>query len=408
LNHREQNDQRVGRAPAGWSGFVADYRRRTAEGEIGQVPVIAGLIAIGTIFQIASNGVFLDSFNLVNLTLQMAAVGTISVGVVLILLLGEIDLTAGMVSGLCAAVMAVVNVRMNYAAPVALLAGTLTGAAAGLLQGFWITRFGLPSFVVTLAGLIGWQGLLLYILGPTGTINLTDPAITGLAGTFFKAPVSYALAGVFVAYVALGPILAYRKRQAAGLMVPPLAFVTIRAVVVSAVVLATVFVLDDDRGISSSLVIFVGLVVAVDYLLRRTRFGRMIYAIGGNAEAARRAGIPVARVRMSVFVIASALAAWGGILGASRGLAVNQSAGQGAVLLNAIAAAVVGGTSLFGGRGTVWAALLGIVVIQSISNGMDLLSLQPSIKFMITGAVLLTAVTIDAVLRRGGRTFWRS
>jgi D-xylose transport system permease protein len=168
-------------------------------------------------------------------------------------------------------------------------------------------------------------------------------------------------------------------------------------------VLIAVVTLDADRGLSSSLVLFVGLVVAMDYLLRRTRFGRMIYAIGGNAEAARRAGIPVARVRTIVFVMASTLAAWGGILAASRGLSVNQSAGQGMVLLNAIAAAVVGGTSLFGGRGTAWAALLGIIVIQSISNGMDLLSLQPPIKYMVTGGVLLTAVTIDAVLRRGQR-----
>jgi D-xylose transport system permease protein len=328
-------------------------------------------------------------------------VGTISVGVVLVLLLGEIDLTVGIVSGLCAAVMAVLNVKHGVSAPLALLAGTLTGVAVGLVQGFWITRFGIPSFVVTLAGLIGWQGLLLYVLGPTGTINLNDPTITGLAGTFFTGPLAYALAGVFLLYVALGPLLTHRRRRAAGLSVPPVMFVAIRAAVVSVAVLIAVATLDSDRGLSSSLIFFVGLVVVMDFLLRRTRFGRMIYAIGGNAEAARRAGIPVKRVRTIVFVLASTLAAWGGILGASRGLAVNQSAGQGAVLLNAIAAAVVGGTSLFGGRGSVWAALLGIIVIQSISNGMDLLSLQPSIKFMITGGVLLTAVTIDAVLRRG-------
>jgi D-xylose transport system permease protein len=401
MSSTQEDDPRVIREQAGLAGLVADLRRRIAQRDIGQLPVIVGLIAICTIFQIASDGVFLDSFNLVNLTLQMAAVGTLSIGVVLVLLLGEIDLTAGIVSGLCAAVMAVLNVKLGMSAPVALLAGTLTGTAVGLVQGFWITRFGIPSFVVTLAGLIGWQGLLLYVLGPTGTVNLKDPVITGLAGTFFKGPLAYGLAGLFLAYVAVGPLLAYRKRRAAGLTVQPLAFVAIRAAAVSVVVLVAVLTLDSDRGVSSGLVLFVGLVIGMDYLLRRTRFGRMIYAIGGNAEAARRAGIPVARVRTIVFVLASTLAAWGGILGASRGLAVNQSAGQGAVLLNAIAAAVVGGTSLFGGRGSVWAALLGIIVIQSISNGMDLLSLQPSIKFMITGAVLLTAVTIDAVLRRG-------
>jgi D-xylose transport system permease protein len=401
MSSTQENDPRVIREQGGLRGLVADYRRRIAQRDIGQLPVIIGLVVICTIFQITSKGVFLDSFNLVNLTLQMAAVGTISIGVVLILLLGEIDLTAGVVSGLCASVMAVLNVKLGYSAPVALLLGTLTGTAVGLFQGFWITRFGIPSFVVTLAGLIGWQGLLLYVLGPTGTVNLKDPVITGLAGKFFTGGLAYGLAALFIAYVAAGPLLAYRKRRAAGLTVPPLLFVAIRAVLVSIIVLLAVMTLDSDRGISSSLVIFVGLVVIMDYLLRRTRFGRMIYAIGGNAEAARRAGIPVKTVRTIVFVLASTLAAWGGILSASRGLAVNQSAGQGAVLLNAIAAAVVGGTSLFGGRGSVWAALLGIIVIQSISNGMDLLSLQPSIKFMITGAVLLTAVTIDAVLRRG-------
>ena len=407
MSSTQENDPRVIHGQAGLRGLAADYRRRIAQGDIGQLPVVVGLIAICTIFQLASDGVFLDSFNLVNLTLQMAAVGTIAIGVVLVLLLGEIDLTAGIVSGLCAAVMAVLNVKHGVSAPVALLAGTLTGTAVGLLQGFWITRFGIPSFVVTLAGLIGWQGLLLYVLGPTGTVNLKDPLITSLAGTFFQGPVAYGLAALFLAYVAGGPLLEFRKRRAAGLSVQPLAFVALRAVLVSVVVLLAVAKLDSDRGISSGLVFFVGLVVGMDYLLRRTRFGRMIYAIGGNAEAARRAGIPVQRVRTIVFVLASTLAAWGGILAASRGLAVNQSAGQGAVLLNAIAAAVVGGTSLFGGRGTVWAALLGIIVIQSISNGMDLLSLQPSIKFMITGVVLLTAVTIDAVLRRGQRVAGR-
>lgn len=398
-----ENDPRMIREQGGLAGLVADYRRRIAQGDIGQLPVLVGLVVICTIFQLASDGVFLGSFNVVNLTLQMAAVGTIAVGVVLILLLGEIDLTAGILSGLCAAVVAVLNVKHGVGAPLALVAGVGTGALVGLVQGFWITRFGIPSFVVTLAGLIGWQGLLLYVLGPTGTVNLKDPAITGLAGTFFRGGVAYAIAAAFLAYVAIGPILAYRRRQRAGLVVPPILFVVVRAALVSVATIAVVVKLNADRGISSGLVIFVGLVILLDFVLRRTRFGRMIFAVGGNAEAARRAGIPVQRVRIIVFMLASTLAAIGGILSASRLLAVNQSAGQGQVLLNAIAAAVVGGTSLFGGRGSAWAALLGVIVIQAISNGMDLLSLQPSIKFMITGGVLLTAVTIDAVLRRGQR-----
>jgi D-xylose transport system permease protein len=207
-------------------------------------------------------------------------------------------------------------------------------------------------------------------------------------------------AALFIAYVALGPLVTQRRRRAAGLAVPPVAFVAIRAIVIAAFTILAVIVLDADRGISSGLLFLVGAVVVMDFVLRRVRFGRMIYAIGGNAEAARRAGIPVMRVRIIVFMLASTFAAVGGILGASRLLAVNQSAGTGPVLLNAIAAAVIGGTSLFGGRGSMWAALLGTMVIQSISNGMDTLSLSSGIKFMVTGGVLLFTVTIDSVLRK--------
>ncbi|MEZ4361082.1 MAG: hypothetical protein R3B48_12935 [Kofleriaceae bacterium] len=396
-----EHDPRVIEERADLASLLADYRRRLRQGDVGQLPVVVGLLVIWAIFYFASGGVFLSSFNLVNLTLQMAAVGSIAVGLVLVLLLGEIDLSAGVVSGMCAAVMAALSVRSGLPAPAAVALALGVGAAVGALHGVWITRFGIPSFVVTLAGLIAWQGLLLRVLDRTGTINLKDPFITGLAGTFYNGATAYALAAAFLAYVALGPVLAHRKRKAAGLSVAPLAYVVARAGVVSALVLVAIAVLTADRGISSSLVYLVGLVVVLDFILRRTRFGRMIYAIGGNAEAARRAGMPVKRVRTLVFALASMLAAWGGILGASRLLAANQSAGQDDVLLNAIAAAVIGGTSLFGGRGSVWAALLGIIVIQSISNGMDLLSLQPAIKFMITGGVLLTAVTLDAVLRRG-------
>ncbi|HEX4418977.1 MAG TPA: hypothetical protein VH165_13790 [Kofleriaceae bacterium] len=395
-----EHDPRVVEERAGLSGVLSEYGRRLRQGEIGQLPVVVGLIVIGTIFQVASHGVFLNPFNLVNLTLQMAAGGTISVGIVLVLLLGEIDLSAGVVSGMCAAVMAVLTTQKGLPAAPAIGLSLAAGLAVGALHGVWITRFGIPSFVVTLAGLIAWQGGLLLVLGKTGTINLRDPLITALAGTFLKGPLAFGCAAVFLLYVAVGPLITRAQRQKAGLTVPPLAFVAVRAVAISACVIAAVLVLDADRGISSGLLFLVGAVIVMDFVLRRMRFGRMVYAIGGNAEAARRAGIPVQRVRAIVFMLASMFAAWGGILGASRLLAVNQSAGQGDVLLNAIAAAVIGGTSLFGGRGSVWAALLGIMVIQSISNGMDLLSLSSSIKFMITGGVLLSTVTIDAVLRR--------
>ena len=395
-----EHDPRVVAEQGGVRGFVAGYGRRLREGDVGQLPVLLGLVIIAIIFQHYSNGTFLTPFNMVNLTNQMAAVGTMSVGVVLILLLGEIDLSVGIVSGMCAAVMAVLTVSMDVSPALGLGLGILTGTAVGLFQGAWITLFGIPSFVVTLAGLIGWQGLLLHVLGKTGTINLNDALIIGLTNTYFKGTTAYVLVALFLAYVAGGPILAQLRRRRAGLTAP-ISFVVVRGAVISAAVFAAAIALERDRGIGLGLVFLLGLIVIMDFILRRTRLGRMIYAIGGNAEAARRAGLPVQRIRVLVFVLASTLAAWGGMLGASRLRAVNQSAGQGSVLLNAIAAAVIGGTSLFGGRGTVWSALFGILVIQSISNGMDMLSLQPSIKMMVTAGVLLAAVTIDAILRRG-------
>jgi len=393
----QNSDQRPGLA-----GLLGEYRRKLARGDVGQLPVIVGLVVIAAVFQYFSDGVFLSRFNLVNLTFQMGAGGSIAVGVVLVLLLGEIDLSAGVVGGLSAAVMAVLNVRYGLSGPAAVAISVLVGMAVGAFQGTWTTRFGIPSFVVTLAGLIGWQGAMLYVLGRTGSINLLNPFIVGLAGTFFHGPMAYCFAALFIAYVAIAPMLRDRRRRAAGLTVPSTAVNLVRAVVITVLVIAVVILLEQDRGVSSGLLFLLGIVVTMDFVLRRTRFGRMIYAVGGNTEAARRAGIPVRRVRALVFMLASMFAAWGGVLGASRLLAVNQSAGQGSVLINAIAAAVIGGTSLFGGRGSVWAALLGYTVIQSISNGMDLLSLDSSIKFMITGGVLLATVTIDAVLRGSG------
>ena len=395
------DDPRVVADRPGLSGTLATYRTRIARGDIGQLPVLIGLLVIWLVFYAASSGTFFSPFNLVNLALQMAAVGTIAVGVVFVLLLGEIDLTVGIVSGLCAGVMAVLNVKMGLPGPVAVVAAVLTGMAIGLVQGLWITRFRIPSFVVTLAGLIGWQGALLYVLGSTGTINLRDPFITSLAGTFFTGWAAAAFGVAFVGYLVGTSYLVRSRRLAAGLGAEPLSALVVRSVVIAAFIAGGILALAQDRGVPLSLVFLVGLVVLMDHVAKRTRFGRMVFAVGGSREAARRAGIPVSAVRVAVFALASTCAAWGGVLAASRLLAVNQSAGSGDVLLNAIAAAVIGGTSLFGGRGTVWAALLGILVIQSISNGMDLLSLDSSVKFMITGAVLLVAVTIDAIARRG-------
>jgi len=395
------DDPRVIASVAGLRGTLAGYRARIARGDIGQLPVLIGLVVIWLVFYVASGGTFVSPFNLVNLALQMAAVGTIAVGVVFVLLLGEIDLTVGIVSGLCAGIMAVLNVKMGVPGPVAVGAGVVSGTVIGLAQGVWITRFRIPSFVVTLAGLIGWQGALLYVLGNTGTINLRDPFITAVAGTFFTGAVAVLIGAALVAYLIGTSYLERSRRLRAGLTAETMGALFVRSAVIAAFVAGALVVLTQDRGLPLSLVSLVALILVMDHVARRTRFGRMVFAVGGNREAARRAGIPVQAVRVAVFALASTCAAWGGVLAASRLLAVNQSAGSGDILLDAIAAAVIGGTSLFGGRGTVWAALLGILVIQSISNGMDLLSLDSSVKFMITGAVLLVAVTIDAIARRG-------
>ncbi len=395
-----EHDPRVIAESTGVSGVLAEYRRRLRSGDIGQLPVMVSLVVIAAIFQVLSDGRFLTPFNVVNLTLQMAAGGTISIGLVLVLLLGEIDLSAGVVSGMCAAIMAVRSVEAGLPGPVAVGIALAAGAVIGAVQGGWATQFGIPSFIVTLAGLSAWGGGVLLVLGRTGTINVRDPFITALAGTFLTGPAAYGCAALFVLYVAIGPLVTDRRRRAAGLTAPPLAFAVIRAVAITAFVLVAVVVLAADRGINLSLVFLLAAVIVMDFVLRRVRFGRMVYATGGNPEAARRAGIPVQRVKIAVFALCSMFAAWGGILGASRLLAVNQSAGQGPVLLNAIAAAVIGGVSLFGGRGSMWAALLGTMVIQAISNGMDLLSLSSGIKFLVTGGVLLITVTIDSVVRR--------
>ncbi|MGH2945081.1 MAG: sugar ABC transporter permease [Solirubrobacteraceae bacterium] len=376
-----------------------DALRRLAEGELGSLRVLLVLAIIWTIFTIA-NDRFLTAVNLTNLTLQIAAVGTISIGVVLVLLLGEIDLSVGAVSGLAGAVTASLSVKAGWGAGPAILAGLAAGAAIGLLQGTVATRLGIPSFVVTLAGLLGWQGALLAVLGDEGTINLTDPGIINLAGTFLEDALGWLVAAGSIAAIVLLSLGSRRRRQAAGLELEPLPIVGLRVGASAAAIVAAVAIVNADRGVPLAALILVGLVILLHVVMTKSTFGRHVYAVGGNAEAARRAGIAVARTRTLVFVLCSTLAAAGGIMAAARLLAVNQSSGSGDLLLLAIAGPVIAGVSLFGGRGSVWGALLGALVIGSISNGMDLLALESSVKFMVTGGVLLAAVALDALGRQ--------
>jgi D-xylose transport system permease protein len=373
--------------------------RRLIQGDLASLRVVIGLALIWAIFQF-ENERFLSAQNLTNLMLQITAIGLISVGIVYVLLLGEIDLSVGAVSGLAAAVMAVLNVKHGWNPYLAIAAAVAVGMAIGLLQGSLFTRFVVPSFVVTLAGLLAWQGALLQVLGSTGSINLTDPKITGLANTFYSDTVGWVMAVVAIVSYGAVLLLGHRRRVRAGLAGESTASQVLRFVVVSAVVIVAVTVFNSDRGVPLALLILLGFVIGMEYVVKRTTFGRHVFAVGGNAEAARRAGIRVDGVRIAVFAIAGTMAAIGGVMAASRLLAVNQNSGGNELLLLAIAGPVIAGTSLFGGRGSVWTALLGALVIGSISNGMDLLALSSAVKFMVTGGVLLLAVIVDAIARQ--------
>ena len=406
-NEGQQVNTGMNEAPSTIKEWWQGLTQRLLHGDIGSLPVLLGLILIAIIFQLA-NPNFLSPLNLTNLLVQISAVGTIAVGVVLVLLIGEIDLSIGSVSGLTAAIMAVLSVKMGVPGWLAILVGILAGAAIGLLQGWWTAKLHVPSFVVTLAGFLGWQGALLYVLGSTGTVNLTDPLIVGIVNTRLPVVWGWIIGVAFV--VGLG-FMAFReraRRRRKGVSTQPVVVIVARLILIAAIILAVVALMSVDRnpshtipimGVPSAVIFLIGFVLIFDYITRRTKFGRYIFAVGGNAEAARRASINVDRIRIAVFILSSTLAACGGVLAASRLYAVNQSSGSGDVLLNAIAAAVIGGTSLFGGRGSVWSALLGALVIGSIANGMDLLAFASSIRFMVTGGVLLIAVTLDAYTR---------
>ena len=376
-----------------------DIFRRFIQGDLAELRVVLILGVIWIIFYLQEDR-FLSSVNLTNLVLQATAVGLVAVGVTLVLLLGEIDLSVGAVSGLCAAIMAVLIEQKDWNPYLGIVVAVLAGMAIGLFQGTVFTKFAIPSFVVTLAGLLAWPGAQLEVLGETGTVNVTDSKVTGLTSTFYSDTFGWVLALVAIGAFAAFTLLGRQRRIRAGLKAPQLGQLVLRIILVAVAVLLAGWILNQDRGIPLAALILLGFVLLFYYITTRTTFGRHIFAVGGNAEAARRAGIGVTRVRVIVFAIAGTMAAIGGIMAASRLLAVNQSSGAGDFLLLAIAAPVIAGTSLFGGRGSVWHALLGALVIQSISNGMDLLGLESSVKFMVTGAVLLAAVIVDAIARR--------
>ena len=304
-------------APEAERPTARDIVRRFVEGDLASLRVVIVLAVIWIIFQ-SQNDRFLSAVNLTNLMLQITAVGLISVGVVYVLLLGEIDLSVGAVSGLAAAVVAVLNVKHGWDPYLAIAAGVATGTVIGVFHGEISTRFGVPSFVVTLAGLLAWQGALLYVLGDTGTVNLNDPKITGLANTFYSDSVGWIMALAAIGAYAGLALWGYRQRVAAGLADQALESIIVRIVIVAVAVIAAVAMLNSDRGVPLAPLVLLAFVAGMQYLATRTKFGRHVYAVGGNAEAARRAGINVTRIRVTVFAIAGSMAAIGGIFAASR------------------------------------------------------------------------------------------
>ncbi len=383
------------------SNYVRNYLRRMKSGDMGSLPIILGLIVIAIIFQ-TQNEHFLTPRNFVNLIVQMAGITTIAIGVVFVLLLGEIDLSVGYVSAV-AAVFLAMRLRPPDGWPwYAGIIGALTFAAAiGIIQGLFITKARLPSFIVTLAGLLVWNGVVLLLIGTGGTVIIQDPVIIGIANSFLPPVWGWILGIAAVAVFAVSRLRQWKRRKNRQVSTTPLAIVALQIFLVFLVMAAVVYVANLDRGVPFVGVLLVVLLAAFTYLADRTRFGRYVYAIGGNTESARRAGIQVDRIKTLVFMISSLMAGMGGIVLASRLRSVDTAAGGGNLLLMAIAAPVIGGTSLFGGYGRVMSALLGALIIASIENGMGLLGLSAGAQFIITGLVLLVAVLVDALTRRG-------
>ena len=404
----DRSDERV-KHSQGLAGAVGGFIDRVRSGDLGSLPVVVGLILISAVFQ-SLNSVFLSSNNLVNLLFDCSTVGVLALGIVCILMVGEIDLSVGSVSGFSSALVGVLWVNSGWPAGLAVLAAVIVGALIGMLYAFLFNRFGMPSFISTLAGLLAVLGLQLYSLGATGSINLPyGSELVDFGQTMvMPAPVAYLLAALAgIAIFASGYRTAVR-RQAAGLSAASTGGLVLRAVVITVVLEAVVFYLNQDRGIPWMFGLFVGLCIVMNYALTRTQWGRSMHAVGGNREAARRAGINVRLIYGSAFVLCSTFAALGGVLSAARLASASQQAGTGDVNLNAIAAAVIGGTSLFGGRGSAYSALLGVIVIQAIASGLTLLDLSSSLRYMITGAVLAIAVIVDSLARRSRASHGRA
>ena len=350
----------------------------------------------------ALNPIFLSSNNIVNLLFDASTTGIISLGVVCVLLIGEIDLSVGSTSGLASAILGVLWVNQGWPVIGAIGAALAVGAAVGAFYSLLLNRLSMPSFVSTLSGLLALLGLQLYILGHTGSINLPygSPAVDFGQTWVIPKTLAYILAALPGVALYLLSVRTSNRRAQANLSSSSFAQTIAKPIALTAFLEIVVAYLNTDRGVPLMFGLFVVLVVVMDYAFSRTKWGRSLFAVGGNREAARRSGINVMFIYSSAFMLCSVFAAIGGVLTAMRLASSSQQAGTGDVNLNAIAAAVIGGTSLFGGRGTAYSALLGIIVIQAIANGLTMLDLSSSLRYMITGAVLAVAVIVDSLARR--------
>jgi D-xylose transport system permease protein len=396
--------------PAGaLSDHIRAYWRRVRGGEMGALPALAGIVVLVIGFSIA-RPVFFTAGNFANLLPQGAAVTVIAMGLVFVLLLGEIDLSAGFTSGVCASLMAVLVSQHHQPWYVGIAVGIVTGLAIGLVLGTLVAKLGVPSFVVTLAAFLAFQGLLLLIVNEGNIVPITDPVILAISNK--NVPVVagwivYALGILSYAALQLRRVVVRRRRHLVG-EPPSVAF--LRVVGLAVIAGVAVYALSIERsynpvrnslkGVPIVVPIVVVLLVVLTFVLRRTRYGLHLYAVGGNREAARRAGITTDRIRISAFVICSTLASIGGFIAASRANSVDPNTGGSNVLLYAVGAAVIGGTSLFGGKGRMLDAVMGGLVVAIIDNGMGLLGSRAWLKYVVTGAVLLAAAAVDALSRR--------
>jgi D-xylose transport system permease protein len=399
--------ERTAQTPIGTN--VRGYLERVRGGDMGSLPAVFGLIVLCTVFAILRPA-FLTAINFANLFTQGAAITVIAMGLVFVLLLGEIDLSAGFASGVCAAVLAILATNEGYPWYVAVLGAIITGVVIGTTLGTLVAKVGIPSFVVTLAGFLAFQGVVLLLVKGGTNISIRDNTLLAVSNNNLPPALGWALYVVgVVAYAAL-QLLRGRRRAARGLATDPVVLIAFRVAVLAVVGGLAVYFLNLERSRNALIVSLKGVPVVVPiivvllilwtFVLRRTAFGRHIYAVGGNAEASRRAGINVDRIKISAFVICSAMAAVGGIVAASRAASVDPNTGGSNVLLYAVGAAVIGGTSLFGGKGRVIDAVLGGAVIAVIDNGMGLMGYSSGVKYIVTGAVLLLAAGVDAISRK--------